>query len=150
MDKSKDIEDAIRLYKQEEIWKHMTKKELVDYLIPCISLNQYHIFRYETTGVAWGFTNWAFVNDKVQEKFKKTGRLGSFDWNSGKNVWHIDTINNHKGWINKIYSWTAKHFPTFLNENDYVNWIRVTKDGSKIKRINRIKVKDGVKKFFNE
>ena len=150
MDKNKDIEDAIKLYKDQEIWKLMTNKELADYLIPCIALNQYHIFRYETTGVAYAITNWAFLSDEAQERFKKTGVLKRFDWDSGKNVWHIDTINNHKGWINKIYAWTAKHFPTFLDGEEYVNWIRLTKSGNAIKRINRIKVKDGVKKFLNE
>ena len=127
MNKNEDIKDAIRLYKEQEIWKHMTTKELAEYLIPCIALNQYHVFRYETTGVAYAITNWAFLSDEAQERFKKTGRIERFDWDSGKNVWHIDTINNHKGWLNKIYAWTAKHFPTFLDDNEYVNWIRITK-----------------------
>ena len=150
MNKNEDIKDAIRLYKEQEIWKHMTTKELAEYLIPCIALNQYHVFRYETTGVAYAITNWAFLSDEAQERFKKTGRLERFDRDSGKNVWHIDTINNHKGWLNKIYGWTAKHFPTFLDDNEYVNWIRITKSGNAIRGVNRIKVKDGVKKFLNE
>ena len=150
MEKSKDIEDAIRLYKQEEIWKHMTTKELAEYLIPCIALNQYHVFRYETTGVAYAITNWAFLSDEAQERFKKTGRLERFDWDSGKNVWHIDTINNHKGWINDIYKWTAFNFLKTLPEDTDVNWIRLTKSGNAIKRINKMKIKDGVRKFSNE
>ena len=40
MNKNEDIKDAIRLYKEQEIWKHMTTKELAEYLIPCIALNQ--------------------------------------------------------------------------------------------------------------
>ena len=150
MNKNEDIKDAIRLYKEQEIWKHMTTKELAEYLIPCIALNQYHIFRYETTGVAYAITNWAFLNDEAQERFKKNGILERFDWDSGKNVWHIDTINNHKGWINDIYKWTAFNFLKTLPEDTDVNWIRLTKSGNAIKRINRIKVKDGVKKFLNE
>jgi len=150
MNKNEDIKDAIRLYKEQEIWKHMTTKELAEYLIPCVALNQYHIFRYKTTGVAYAITNWAFLSDEAVEKFKKTGMIGKFDWDSGKNVWHIDTINNHKGKINDIYKWTAFNFLKTLPEDTEVNWIRLTKSGNAIKRINKMKIKDGVRKFSNE
>ena len=150
MNKNEDIKDAIRLYKEQEIWKHMTTKELAEYLIPCVALNQYHIFRYETTGVAYAITNWAFLSDEAVEKFKKTGMIEKFDWDSGKNVWHIDTINNHKGKINDIYKWTAFNFLKTLPEDTEVNWIRLTKSGNAIKRINKMKIKDGVRKFSNE
>ena len=150
MNKNEDIKDAIRLYKEQEIWKHMTNKELVDYLIPCIALNQYHIFRYETTGVAYAITNWAFLSDEVQEKFKRTGKLDRFDWDSGKNLWHIDTINNHNGRINDIYKWTAFNFLKILPEDTEINWIRLSKSGDAIKRINKMTIKQGVRKFSNE
>ena len=150
MDKNKDIQEAIKLYKEQEIWKHMTNKELVDYLIPCIALNQYHIFRYETTGVAYAMTNWAFLSDEVQEKFKRTGKLDRFDWDSGKNLWHIDTINNHNGRINDIYKWTAFNFLKILPEDTEINWIRLSKSGDAIKRINKMTIKQGVRKFSNE
>ena len=150
MNKNEDIKDAIRLYKEQEIWKHMTTKELAEYLIPCIALNQYHIFRYETTGVAYAITNWAFLSDEVQEKFKRTGKLDRFDWDSGKNVWHIDTINNHNGRINDIYKWTAFNFLKILPEDTEVNWIRLSKSGDAIKRINKMTIKQGVRKFSNE
>ena len=150
MNKNEDIKDAIRLYKEQEIWKHMTTKELAEYLIPCIALNQYHVFRYETTGVAYAITNWAFLSDEAQERFKKTGRLERFDWDSGKNVWHIDTINNHNGRINDIYKWTAFNFLKILPEDTEVNWIRLSKSGDAIKRINKMTIKQGVRKFSNE
>ena len=145
--KAKDLQEAIRLYQDQYIWQHMTHRELADYLVPCIALSQYHIFRYENTGVAYAFINWAFLSDSAQKRFKETGILEKFDWDSGKNVWHIDIINNHKGWMNKIYSWITKHYPAFLDKEEYVNWIRLTKSGNAVKKINRIKVKDGVKKF---
>ena len=150
MDKNKDIEDAIRLYKQEEIWKHMTTKELAEYLIPCIALNQYHIFRYENTGVAYAFTNWAFISPEVEERFKITGELGKFDWDSGKICWHIDTINNHYGKIKDIYKWTAKHLSNLVSDDEYVHWLRLDKSGKKVKRINKIKGSEGKRKFLND
>ena len=145
--KAKDLQEVIRLYQDQYIWQHMTQRELADYLVPCIALNQYHIFRYDTTGVAYAFTNWAFMNDEAEKRFKETGMIEKFDWDSGKNVWHIDTINNHNGRINEIYKWTAENFLKILPEETEVNWIRLTKSGDKIKRINKMKIKDGVRKF---
>ena len=145
--KAKDLQEVIRLYQDQYIWQHMTQRELADYLVPCIALNQYHIFRYDTTGVAYAFTNWAFMNDEAEKRFKETGVIEKFDWDSGKNVWHIDTINNHNGRINEIYKWTAENFLKILPEETEVNWIRLTKSGDKIKTVNKMKIKDGVRKF---
>lgn len=145
--RAKDLQEVIRLYQDQYIWQHMTQRELADYLVPCIALNQYHIFRYDTTGVAYAFTNWAFMNDEAEKRFKETGVIEKFDWDSGKNVWHIDTINNHNGKINEIYKWTAENFLKILPEETEVNWIRLTKSGDKIKRVNKMKIKDGVRKF---
>ena len=99
MTKDEDVKDAVRLYKEQVIWKNKTDKELAIHIIPSVALNQYHIFRYENTGVAYAFTNWAFLSDEAEKRFKKTGIVERFDWDSGKNVWHIDTINTHKGKI---------------------------------------------------
>ena len=145
--RAKDLQEVIRLYQDNYTWQHMTQKELADYLVPCIALNQYNIFRYDTTGVAYAFTNWAFMNDEAEKRFKETGVIEKFDWDSGKNVWHIDTINNHNGKINEIYKWTAENFLKILPEETEVNWIRLTKSGDKIKRVNKMKIKDGVRKF---
>ena len=147
MNKREDLKEAIRLYKDQYIWKHMTTKELADYIIPSIALDQYHLFKYETTGVAYAFTNWAFLSKEAEERFKKTGIVERFDWDSGNNVWHIDTINTHKGKINDIYKWTAYNFLKILPEDTEVNWIRLTKSGDGIKRINKMRIKDGVRKF---
>ena len=147
MNKREDLKEAIKLYKDQYIWKHMTTKELADYIIPSIALDQYHLFKYETTGVAYAFTNWAFLSKEAEERFKKTGVVERFDWDSGNNVWHIDTINTHKGKINDIYKWTAYNFLKILPEDTEVNWIRLTKSGDGIKRINKMRIKDGVRKF---
>ena len=90
MSKDEDIKDAIKLYKEQVIWKNKSDKDLAIHIIPSVALNQYHIFRYENTGVAYAFTNWAFLSDEVQERFKVSGELKRFDWDSGKTCWHID------------------------------------------------------------
>ena len=147
MNKREDLEEAIKLYKDQQIWKHMTTKELADYLIPSIALDQYHLFKYNTTGVAYAFTNWAFLSNEAEKRFKSTGIVERFDWDSGNNVWHIDTINTHNGKIKEIYKWTAENFLKILPEDTKVNWIRLTKSGDGIKRINKMTIKEGVRKF---
>jgi len=147
MNKNQDILDAIKLYKEYDVYKNLSKNDIAQHLIPSISLNQYKVFRYDNTGVAYGFTNWAFLSHEIQEQFKKTGKLNKFDWDSGKNCWHIDTISTAYNKLKDIYNWTANNFPKFLSENDYVNWIRLDKTGEKVKRVNKIKVKDGIRKF---
>ncbi len=147
MNKREDLEEAIRLYKDQQIWKHMTTKELADYIIPSIALDQYHLFKYDTTGVAYAFTNWAFLSNEAEKRFKSTGIVERFDWDSGNNVWHIDTINTHNGKIKEIYKWTAENFLKILPEDTKVNWIRLTKSGDGIKRINKMTIKEGVRKF---
>ena len=147
MNKREDLEEAIKLYKDQSIWKHMTTRELADYLIPSIALDQYHLFKYDTTGVAYAFTNWAFLSNEAEKRFKSTGIVERFDWDSGNNVWHIDTINTHNGKIKEIYKWTAKNFLKILPEDTKVNWIRLTKSGDGIKRINKMTIKEGVRKF---
>ena len=58
----------------------------------------------------------------------------------------VDTINNHNGKLNEIYKWTAKNFLKILPEETEINWIRLTRAGIKIKRINKMKIKDEVRK----
>ena len=109
MDKNKDIIDAINLYKENNIYKNINKNSIAQHLIPSVSLNQYKVFRYETTGVAYGFTNWAFLN-----------------------------------------KWTINNLSNYLLDDDYINWIRLNKQGSKIKRINKMTLKEGKRKFVGK
>ena len=145
--KSQDITDTIHLYKSHKVYNHLSKDDVAQHIIPSVALNQYKVFRYDNTGVAYAFTNWAFLNNEVQNRYKVTGVLNKFDWDSGKNCWHIDTISTSYNKLKDIYNWTANHFPKFLSKNDYVNWIRLDSTGKKVKRINKIKVKDGIRKF---
>ena len=84
--KAKDLQEVIRLYQDHYTWQHMTHKELADYLVPSISLNQYHIFRNKSDNVMYGFTNWAYMSNDSHKRFKETGIIEKFDWDSGKNL----------------------------------------------------------------
>ena len=150
MNKNQDILDAIKLYKEYDIYKNLSKNDIAQHLIPSISLNQYKVFRYDNTGVAYGFTNWAFLNKEVENKFKQTGELNKFDWDSGKNCWHIDTISTAFNKLKDIYKWTINNLSTHLKDEQYINWIRLNKQGTQVKRINKMTLKEGKRKFVGK
>ena len=110
MNKSQDIQDTIRLYKSHNVYDNLSKDDVAQHIIPSVALNQYKVFRYDNTGVAYAFTNWAFLNNDVEKNYKQTGRLNKFDWDSGKNCWHIDTVNTAQNKLTEIYNWTASYF----------------------------------------
>jgi len=150
MNKNQDILDAIKLYKEYDVYKNLSKNDIAQHLIPSISLNQYKVFRYDNTGVAYGFTNWAFLNKEVENKFKQTGELNKFDWDSGKNCWHIDTISTAFNKLKDIYKWTINNLSTHLKDEQYINWIRLNKQGTQVKRINKMTLKEGKRKFVGK
>ena len=69
-----------------------------------------------------GFTNWAFLNKDVEKKFINTGDLQDQDWNSGNQLWHIDTICVKN--LNKIMSWTKQYFTKKLGINKIMGFFK--------------------------
>ena len=148
--KTIDLKDTIHLYKSHNVYNHLSKDDVAQHIIPSVALNQYKVFRYDNTGVAYAFTNWAFLNDKVQENYKQTGRLNKFDWDSGKNCWHIDTVNIATNKLTEIYNWTINNLSNHLKDEQYINWIRLNKQGTQVKRINKMTLKEGKRKFVGK
>jgi hemolysin-activating ACP:hemolysin acyltransferase len=145
-----DLNDTIHLYKSHNVYNHLSKDDVAQHIIPSVALNQYKVFRYDNTGVAYAFTNWAFLNDDVEKNYKQTGRLNKFDWDSGKNCWHIDTVNIATNKLTEIYNWTINNLSNHLKDEQYINWIRLNKQGTKVKRINKMTLKEGKRKFLKE
>jgi hemolysin-activating ACP:hemolysin acyltransferase len=144
---SSDIIDVIRLYREFPKYNYLSDRDIARAIIPSLSLNQYNIFRYPTTGVAYAFTNWAFLNKIAEERFLKTGVLENLDWDSGDICWHIETVNTAQDKIKEIYKYTAKRLTKDIGEDKIINWIRTNKSGIAIKRINSMTVKTANRKF---
>ena len=79
------------------------------------------------------FTNWAFLSDNAQNRFISTGKLITKDWNSGNNVWHVDTICVKN--IRKVMSWTRSYFTNLLGINKPVHWLRISNDGKIYRKV---------------
>ena len=144
---SSDIIDVIRLYREFPKYNYLSDREIAIAIIPSLSLNQYNIFRYPTTGVAYAFTNWAFLNKIAEERFLKTGVLENLDWDSGDICWHIETVNTAQDKIKEIYKYTANRLAEDIGEENFINWIRINKSGKGIKRVNKMKVSVAKRKF---
>jgi len=142
-----DIIDVVRLYRNFPKYNYLSDKDIARAIIPSLALNQYNIFRYENTGVAYAFTNWAFLNSEVEKKFKNTGTLEMLDWNSGNICWHIETVNTDNNKLKQIYKWTAERLSKDIGEDKTVYWLRTTKSGKEIQRFNKMKISTGLRKF---
>ena len=142
-----DIIDVIRLYREFPKYNYLSDRDIARAIIPSLSLNQYNIFRYPTTGVAYAFTNWAFLNKIAEERFLKTGVLENLDWDSGDICWHIETVNTAQDKIKEIYKYTANRLAEDIGEENFINWIRINKSGKGIKRVNKMKVSVAKRKF---
>ena len=141
-----DIIEIVKLYRKFSKYDSYTDREIAKSIIPSLSLNQYKIFEDEY-GDIYAFTNWAFLNKEVEEKFLKTGVLENVDWQSGDICWHIETVNTTTNKLKEIYKYTASRLKKDIGETKFINWIRISNSGKEIKRINKMKVSTAIRKF---
>jgi hemolysin-activating ACP:hemolysin acyltransferase len=116
-----DLYRIVHLYRQFPKYNEYTYEDLVKMITPSLNLDQYQIHRVGTEDV--GYTNWAFLSDTVEQRFKLTGRLKANEWNCGDNVWHIETIA--KSHLREIMKWTKEYFRTKLQINQPIKWLRI-------------------------
>jgi hemolysin-activating ACP:hemolysin acyltransferase len=120
-----EIKTIISLYRRFDRYKRYSDKELLFHILPSYQLKQYKIHKQGDEVIA--FTNWAFLNEDAEKRFISSGKLAARDWNSGNNVWHIDTICVKN--IIKVMSWTKSYFTNLLGINKKVHWLRISNDG---------------------
>jgi cytolysin-activating lysine-acyltransferase len=129
-----DLYRTIHLYRQFPKFDKYTYADLVKMITPSINLDQYQIHRVGNQDV--GFTNWAFLSDNVEQRFKLTGKLKANEWNCGNNVWHIETVA--KSHLREIMKWTKEYFRTKLEINQPIKWLRI-KDHNVYRRSEKYK-----------
>ena len=129
-----DLYRTIHLYRQFPKYDKYTYEDLVKMITPSINLDQYQIHRVGNQDV--GFTNWAFLSDNVEQRFKLTGKLKANEWNCGNNVWHIETVA--KSHLREIMKWTKEYFRTKLEINQPIKWLRI-KDHNVYRRSEKYK-----------
>ena len=121
-----DLDRVIHLYRQMPRYDKYTYAQIAGMILPSINLDQYQIHRLGKEDV--GFTNWAFINDIVQQRYKTSGRLKDNEWNCGKNIWVMAVVA--KSNAREIINWVKEYFKPKLEVNECVKWLRVSDDNN--------------------
>ncbi len=115
-----DLYRIVHLYRQFPKYDCYNYERLVTMITPSLNLDQYQIHRVGKEDV--GYTNWAFLNDIVEHRYKLIGKLKANEWNCGKNIWVIGVIA--KSHAKEIMTWTKEYFKPQLEVNESIKWIR--------------------------
>jgi len=124
-----DLHRIISVYRHFEKYNSYKYEKLVNMILPSYNLGQYQIHRDKNEVI--GFTNWAFLNDIVEHRFKATGILKANQWNCGDNLWHIETLAKRN--LKEIMAWTKNHFTCLYGYDKPIKWLRI-KDNKIVKQ----------------
>jgi cytolysin-activating lysine-acyltransferase len=119
-----DLYRIIHLYRQFPKYDKFTYKQLTEKITPSVNLDQYQIHRIGSEDV--GFTNWAYLSDNVEQRFKLIGKLKPNEWNCGDNIWVMQVVA--KSNAKEIMKWVKDYFRDKIEVNESVKWIRADKD----------------------
>ncbi len=119
-----DLYRIIHLYRQFPKYDKFTYKQLTEMVTPSLNLDQYQIHRINNEDV--GFTNWAFLSDNVEQRFKLIGKLKPNEWNCGDNIWVMQVVA--KSNVKEIMKWVKDYFRDKIEVNESVKWIRANND----------------------
>ena len=119
-----DLYRIIHLYRQFPKYDKFTYKQLTEMITPSVNLDQYQIHRIGNEDV--GFTNWAYLSDNVEQRFKLIGKLKSNEWNCGDNIWVMQVVA--KSNAKEIMKWVKDYFRDKIEVNESVKWIRANND----------------------
>jgi cytolysin-activating lysine-acyltransferase len=119
-----DLYRIIHLYRQFKQYDKFTYKQLTEMITPSVNLDQYQIHRIGSEDV--GFTNWAYLSDNVEQRFKLIGKLKPNEWNCGDNIWVMQVVA--KSNAKEIMKWVKDYFRDKIEVNESVKWIRADKD----------------------
>jgi hemolysin-activating ACP:hemolysin acyltransferase len=133
-------DEIIKFYRQFDRYDQVTYEELYQQISPCVRLDQYRLFSNQ--GRIVGFTNWAFVNDRVLDRFMEKGQLGTQDWNSGFKMLWLELISRDH--MDTMMSWMKDYSVNLLGENVRIYWVRSQQD--KIMKKMKIRTKKSWRK----
>lgn len=125
----------IHLYRQFPKYDKFTYKELTEMITPSVNLDQYQIHRIGNEDV--GFTNWAYLSDNVEQRFKLIGKLKPNEWNCGDNIWVMQVVA--KSNVKEIMKWVKDYFRDKIEVNESVKWIRANNDFQIYRRSEKFK-----------
>ena len=121
-----ELLDTLSLYKfHYPLWFDNSLKEIFYHIYPSLILGQYKVHTDEDG--LYGFRNWAFLSEEVEQKYSKTREIDFNDWNSGDRTWVIDTIFKRKH--NDAMIFYKTFFTHLLGPGKPVQWLRLAPNG---------------------
>ena len=130
-----DIYRIVHLYRQFPKYDKFTYQQLTEMITPSLNLDQYQIHRIGNEDV--GFTNWAYLSDNVEQRFKLIGKLKPNEWNCGDNIWVMQILA--KSNVKEIMKWVKDYFRDKIEVNESVKWIRANNDFQIYRRSEKFK-----------
>jgi|TARA_B100000035_G_C20952088_1_gene532417 hemolysin-activating ACP:hemolysin acyltransferase len=115
------FDEIIKLYYKFDKYKKFTYPELYYHILPSINNNQYKIFKDET-GI-YGFVNWAFLDETIEDNYKKNATIYKNEWKSGNKLWLHDIVISKNA--KEIMAWVYNHFKNYLKVNEAIHWLRL-------------------------
>ena len=115
-----DIYRIVHLYRQFPKYDKFTYQQLTEMITPSLNLDQYQIHRIGNEDV--GFTNWAYLSDNVEQRFKLSLKLKSNEWNCGDNIWVMQFLAKRNAL--QIFYWIKDYFKEKIEVDTSVKWLR--------------------------
>ena len=118
--------DILGLYKDHyPLWRNKSLKEIYLHIYPSLLFGQCRLHR-DDDGIAYGFRNWAFLDEEAEKKFLETGQIDTDKWKSGDKLWIVDSIFTKRHKEHMIFYKTF--FTHLLGVGKPVQWLRVSPD----------------------
>ena len=118
------FDEIINLYYKFNKYKKNTYPELYYHILPSINLNQYKVFKDEQ-GI-FGFVNWAYLSEEIENSYIQTSTIYKNEWKSGDYLWLYDIVILRKS--KEVMSWVYNYFKKLLKTNESISWLRLDKN----------------------
>ena len=130
-----DLYRIVHLYRQFPKYDKYTYEDLVKMLTPSVNLDQYQIHRIGNEDV--GFTNWAFLSDTVEQRFKLISKIKANEWNCGNNIWVMQFLAKRNAL--QIFYWVKNYFKEKIQVDKSVKWLRTNNNHQIYRRLEKHK-----------
>jgi hemolysin-activating ACP:hemolysin acyltransferase len=130
-----DLYRIVHLYRQFPKYDKYTYEDLVKMLTPSVNLDQYQIHRIGNEDV--GFTNWAFLSDTVEQRFKLISKIKANEWNCGDNIWVMQFLAKRNAL--QIFYWVKDYFKEKIQVDKSVKWLRTNNNHQIYRRLEKHK-----------
>ena len=130
-----DLYRTIHLYRQFPKYDKYTYEDLVKMLTPSVNLDQYQIHRIGNEDV--GFTNWAYLSDTVEQRFKLISKIKANEWNCGDNIWVMQFLAKRNAL--QIFYWVKDYFKEKIQVDKSVKWLRTNNNHQIYRRLEKHK-----------